>query len=137
MWRSTRTANRLRCRVTRSVIAAALAAAALAFSPVHGGEADVIDVKATKTGERSFRFDVTVRHKDTGWDHYADRWEVLGPDRKVLATRVLYHPHVEEQPFTRSLNSVRVPIGVTRVIVRARDKVHEFGGIEKSVALPK
>jgi hypothetical protein len=78
---------------------------------------------------------VTVKHDDEGWDHYADRWEVLGPDGEVLGTRVLYHPHVGEQPFTRSLGGVEVPEGVEKVVVRARDSVHGYGGKDVLVEL--
>ena len=28
---------------------------------------------------------MTVRHADTGWDHYADKWDVVAPDGAVLA----------------------------------------------------
>lgn len=101
------------------------------------GEADVVDVKVSMTAKREYRFDVTVRHADAGWKHYADRWEVLGPDGKVLGVRVLYHPHVDEQPFTRSLPGVKIPAGIDRVTLRAGDKVHKFGGRTKSVPLPK
>ena len=44
------------------------------------GEADVLDVKATKSAAGTYDFDVTVRHADTGWDHYADKWDVVAPD---------------------------------------------------------
>ncbi len=49
------------------------------------------------------RFDVTLSHPDTGWDHYSDDWHVEGARGEVLGLRVLAHPHVTEQPFTRSL----------------------------------
>ena len=62
---------------------------------------------------------ITVRHDDEGWEHYADRWEVVAPDGTVLASRTLYHPHVDEQPFTRSLNGLVIPKGIMRVRVRA------------------
>ncbi len=101
------------------------------------GEAEVVAVEASRVAFGVYSFDVTVRHADTGWDHYADRWEVVTPDGKVLATRVLYHPHVEEQPFTRSLTGVRIPEGVARVRVRAHDKVHGLGGTEVEVELPR
>ena len=91
------------------------------------GEADVLAAEAVRTGD-AWRFEVTVAHADAGWDHYADAWEVVGPDGAVLATRTLHHPHVEEQPFTRSLSGVRLPEDVTRVTVRARDSVHGHGG---------
>ncbi len=99
------------------------------------GEADVVEVEAVRAGDASFRFDVTVRHADAGWDHYADKWEILTPDGAVLARRILGHPHVDEQPFTRSLTGVRVPEGITRVIVRAHDSVHGLGGTEVKVEL--
>ena len=100
-------------------------------------EADIVDVKVSKTGKNVYRFDVTVRHKDEGWDHYANRWEVLSADGKTtFGTRVLMHPHVNEQPFTRSLSGVKVPEGTKKVTVRSHDKVHKYGGVEKLVELP-
>ena len=69
------------------------------------------------------RFDVTLSHPDTGWDHYADGWEVLDADGNSLGLRVLVHPHVAEQPFTRSLSGVSVPAGASVVYVRARCNV--------------
>jgi hypothetical protein len=114
------------------------AAAMLLFtSAALAGEADVVDVKATPEGEGAWRFDVTVRHVDEGWDHYADRWEVLSPDGEVLGVRELLHPHVDEQPFTRSLGGVEIPAGVDEVEVRARDSVHGFGGAAMRVRLER
>lgn len=54
---------------------------------------------------------------------------------EVLATRVLHHPHVGEQPFTRSLSGVAIPAGIQRVRVRARDSVYGFGGREPALDL--
>jgi hypothetical protein len=76
-----------------------------------------------------------VRHADTGWDHYANRWDVLAPDGTVLGTRTLLHPHENEQPFTRSLSGVSVPEGVRLVTIRANDSVHGEGGREVTVEL--
>lgn len=100
------------------------------------GEADVIEVQARKTGSGTFQLDVTVRHADTGWDHYADKWEVLGPSGEVLGTRILHHPHVDEQPFTRSLSGIKVPKGIKQVTVRAHDNVHGWGGNTVTITLP-
>ena len=108
----------------------------LASVPALAGEADVIDVKATLEAVGAFAFDVTVRHADAGWAHYADRWEVIAADGTVYGTRVLAHPHDDEQPFTRSQGGIKVPEGVKRVMVRAHDLVHEFGGREITVDLP-
>ena len=108
----------------------------LFFGAAHAGSADVIGVKVSKTAHHTYRFDVTVKHGDEGWDHYADRWDVVTPDGPILGTRILHHPHVEEQPFTRS-HVIKVPEGVTSVVVRAGDKVHGLGGAELKLALPK
>jgi hypothetical protein len=111
----------------RMVIALlALSVSSVAFA----GEVDVVDARASKAADGSYSFDVTLRHADEGWEHYADAWEVVAPDGTVLATRVLYHPHVDEQPFTRSLSGVKIPDGVTHVTIRGHDKVHAYGGIE-------
>jgi len=115
-----------------------LALALLLAAPLaRAGEADVLKVEAQPAESGAWRFDVTVAHADTGWDHYADRWDVLAPDGTVLGTRVLAHPHESEQPFTRSLGGVVVPEGVTRVTVRAHDKVHDLGGREVTVELKR
>ncbi len=92
--------------------------------------ASVIFVRARLQTDGDWTFDVTVQHEDTGWEHYADLWEVLTMDGEVLATRVLTHPHVEEQPFTRSQSGIVIPEGVTQVRVRAHDLVHGYGGRE-------
>lgn len=107
-----------------------------ASSPVFAGEADVIDVTVVKVDADVFRFSVTVRHDDEGWDHYADRWEVLDLDGNSLGSRVLMHPHVEEQPFTRSM-TLSLPMNVKEVRVRAHDKLHEYGGKEMVVTVPE
>lgn len=101
------------------------------------GEADVVDVKVTREGQSSYRFDVSVQHADTGWKHYADKWEVLTPDGDILGVRTLLHPHVNEQPFTRSLSGVKIPATIRQVIVRAHDSMHGYGGKELQVNLPK
>lgn len=78
-------------------------------------------VVTQQAGDGTWRFDVTIRHPDTGWDHYADGWRVLHPDGTELGMRVLFHPHVNEQPFTRSLSGVVIPEGLDHVFVQARD----------------
>lgn len=91
----------------------------LAAVPAWADPPEVVAVRAAQQGT-AWRFDVTLRHPDTGWDHYADGWEVLAPDGTQLGLRVLAHPHEHEQPFTRSLSGVVVPDDVQSVFVRAR-----------------
>ena len=109
----------------------------LVSTAVWAGEADVIEVEIKQTTENTYFFEVTVRHADEGWDHYADKWDVVAPDGKILGTRTLYHPHVDEQPFTRSLSDIKIPAVDTEVTVRAHDSVHEYGGKTVTVAVPK
>lgn len=118
---------------------AALAVLALAVpalsAPAIAGEADVVAAEARETADGVWSFSVTVAHADTGWDHYANVWQVLGPDGAVLGERTLFHPHVEEQPFTRSLSGVAIPDDVDTVTIRAGDSVHGFGGAEATLDL--
>jgi hypothetical protein len=107
-----------------------------------GGNADVVDVRAVASGDGTWTFHVTVEHPDTGWEDYADGWDVVTPDGEVLKpdsesafTRTLLHPHVEEQPFTRSQSGITIPDGVTEVRVRAHDLVDGYGGEEVVVDL--
>jgi hypothetical protein len=124
-----------RSAVLPALLAAVLAGLAAAGGPARAGEADVLEVAVTAAGE-GYRFAVTVAHADAGWEHYADRFEILTPAGEILGVRTLHHPHVDEQPFTRSLSGVRVPDGLDRVVVRARDSVHGYGGATVEVALP-
>ncbi|WP_417839237.1 hypothetical protein [Tritonibacter scottomollicae] len=87
--------------------------AAFADDPV------IEDVTARQNGG-SWSFSVTLSHPDSGWDHYADGWRVLDMDGNELGLRVLAHPHVDEQPFTRALSGVALPNGTTQVQIQAR-----------------
>jgi len=100
------------------------------------GAADVVDVKVRSSGPGVYDFDVSVKSDDRGWDHYADAFEVLAPDGTVLGRRELLHPHETEQPFTRDLYGVRIPPGITEVVVRARHKPKGYDGAAKKVRLP-
>lgn len=111
----------------------AISALLISF-PVFAGQADVVAVKALKTGD-TWRFDVTVRHDDSGWDHYADGWRIFAPDGTELGYRELLHPHENEQPFTRSLSGVKIPPGISNVTIRSHDSQHGWGGKEVSVKL--
>ncbi|MFN2349959.1 MAG: hypothetical protein ABR558_10380 [Thioalkalivibrio sp.] len=85
--------------------------------------ADPAEVVSAQLQERNgtWHVSVTVRHADTGWDHYADAWRVLDGGGRVLGERILHHPHVQEQPFTRSLSGVEIPQGTATVFIQARD----------------
>ena len=109
----------------------------LSGNVASAGEVDVLQVKVKRSGDNVYSFEVTVTHKDEGWDHYANKWDVVAPDGTTLGTRTLYHPHVQEQPFTRSLSGVKIPKGIHRVTIRAHDSVHGYGGNVMTVDLPQ
>jgi hypothetical protein len=105
---------------------------------VFADEVTIEKVTATCESHRGGRicsFLVTLRHNDEGWHHYANRWEIISGET-VLAVRILAHPHVNEQPFTRSLRGVRIPQKVTEVRVRAEDTRHGRSPHEYHYTLP-
>ena len=98
------------------------------------GEVDVVDVKVKALGQQRFDIAVTLLHDDTGWDHYANAWEVLDEQGNTIGVRVLYHPHVDEQPFTRRL-TVSIPESVKVITLRGKDSVHGDGGLTMTIDL--
>jgi hypothetical protein len=87
-----------------------------------GGEADIVAVDVEHSGGDFYRFSVTVKHSDEGWEHFAKAWEVLDMDGNVLGAQVLLHPHVNEQPFTRS-QTISIPENINQVTIRAYTQV--------------
>ncbi len=98
------------------------------------GDVSIVDVRVECAG--SCTFSVTLEHADEGWNHYADRWDVVTLDGKLLKSRVLHHPHENEQPFTRSLSGVEIPADAEQVRIRARDSKHGYSPREVVVDLP-
>ena len=86
--------------------------------------ASIEEVKVTGT-KGVYSFAVKILHKDSGWKHYVNRYEVLDKDGNILATRTLWHPHEHEQPFTRSLSGVKLS-GMKTVWIRANDSVDGY-----------
>ena len=99
------------------------------------GCAHVVSAELVRSGD-TYRAVATVRSDDTGWDKYADAWEVRTVAGDVLGTRVLLHPHETEQPFTRSLDGLVIPEDVDEVVFAARDSVLGFCGDTFTVSVP-
>lgn len=116
---------------------AAFLAFAVTSASAFAGPVEIVSATAQKDGAARYSFSVTLRHADAGWDHYANEWRVLSADGTVLGTRTLHHPHVQEQPFTRSLGGVAVPVGIKSVIIDARDSKHGRTKKVFALALPK
>ena len=106
------------------------------------GDANVTEVFAREEPDGTWTFHVSVTHKDVNWYDYSDGWDVVLPDGSVIKpdpfsmfTRALRHPHVDEQPFTRTQKGINLPEGVDKVTVRAHDKKNGWGGEEIVVDL--
>lgn len=99
----------------------------LLFAGAAHADDAVIENATARDGGGDWTFSVTLSHGDTGWDDYADGWRVVMENGTVLGTRVLLHPHVNEQPFTRSLGGISVPESVNQVFIEARTNTDGWG----------
>ena len=111
-----------------------LAALLILTTPALADDATIEAVQARASGT-NWTFSVTLAHGDTGWDDYADGWRVVTEDGTELGLRVLYHPHVDEQPFTRSLSGVAIPDGTETVYIEARTNTDGWGAARFPVSL--
>jgi hypothetical protein len=90
------------------------------FSSVtFASDAKILKVKAEKTPAQKFNISVTLEHDDEGWKHYANSWRIYSPEGELIGERVLHHPHVDEQPFTRTLLGLRIPSELSEVTIVA------------------
>ncbi len=92
----------------------------------HPPVADVVSVLAT--GEPgAYRFEVGIESPDEGCRQYADWWEVVNEEGRLVHRRVLGHSHVTEQPFVRAGGPLAVEAD-TVVWVRAHMHPTGYGG---------
>ncbi len=127
----------------RNFLAFLLSSGCLLLAAAAGaGEADVLGVEVQCEAPEAdlpasiCRFSVTVQHADTGWKHYANRYDLLDVNGPLISSRVLRHPHVDEQPFSRELGPIAIRHDVEKVKVRANDLIHGTGGAEVIVEIP-
>lgn len=121
-----------------SVISVAILSLFMVTSMAFASPVQVVEIQAKPQGNNLWFFEVSLFHGDTGWDHYAKRFEVLSDDKStVLGTRILHHPHVNEQPFTRELRGVEIPAHMQTVYVRAFDNNGEGSGDPVAFTLPR
>ena len=104
--------------------------------PVYANQAEVVEVKIKLVGVNQFHIDTTIKHADTGWDHYANAWIVFDESGNKIGERILHHPHVKEQPFTRSLK-LSIAAGVKTITIKAQDSVHGLNQQGVQIAIPR
>jgi hypothetical protein len=118
---------------------AALLVSKVAFAQSKGSEQkfpDVIDVKIKSLGNERFDFDVTLSSPYDTPQRYCDAFKVMDSQGKLLGERVLLHDHQTEQPFTRDLHGIVIPVAVRAVTVQGRDLKFGYGGKSLQIALP-
>ena len=108
----------------------------LLTTSVFASDVEIVKVVLTKhTG--TWRADVTLNHADTGWKHYADAWRLVDVKGNEIGKRTLYHPHVSEQPFTRSLSSFQIPADKKIIFVEAHDLKHGWSPDKVKIDMTK
>jgi hypothetical protein len=88
--------------------------------------ADVVSV-AIRTEAGGVTLEVGIESPDTGCEQYADWWEVVDSEGRLIYRRILRHSHVDEQPFVRSGGPVEGDEGAT-LWVRAHMHPGGYGG---------
>ncbi len=99
--------------------------------------ADVLTVKVEENADGTYNFHVTVRSKDEGWDKYCDWWRLKTKEGLEIARRTLMHPHVDEQPFTRTLYEAKISSEIKEVIIEAHDSKEGYIGKTVTIQIPK
>ena len=102
------------------------------------GERDYPDVETAELRPAGDTYDMTVTISSAydSPERYADGWRVLTDDGEVLGEHELTHDHANEQPFTRTQSGLRIPDGVSEVVVEGRDSVNGYGGTTVRVPVP-
>lgn len=98
---------------------------------------DVLAAELVKTAEGVYRVSVTLSSPYDTPARYADAWRVLDHECNVLGIRLLTHDHQNEQPFTRSLSGVVIPVGVSEITIQGRDQISGWGGMTVTVPVPR
>ena len=112
--------------------------AILAMTRMASADAPRVEAAtATHDPDGTWTISVTLSHPDTGWDHYASGWRLLTSDGTEIATRELSHPHVDEQPFTRSLSGVTIPDGTAEILIQPRCTMDGWVPMPTILALPQ
>lgn len=97
---------------------------------------DVIDARVHVRSDGRFDFDATISSPYDTPQRYADAFRVMSTEGVQFGERTLFHDHASEQPFTRDLYGVAIPVGINTVVIQARDKKYGFGGKTLRVTLP-
>lgn len=122
-------------RLARTVAVAIGVFAFLSLAPAHADRPTAIGARVIMVGEDRYQFEVNIAHVDDSWEHFVDRWEVVGKGGKILATDRLYYPRIGENIVWRFLKGIKVDPGTEWVVYRLHDLKDGYGR-EKLVRMP-
>lgn len=114
----------------------AAAKPAVAADAIEQKYPDVVAVKVRAVAKQTFNFDATISSPYDSPRRHADAFRVMAADGTVFGERILWHDHASEQPFTRDLYNVKIPVDIKQVVVQARDQKFGYGGKTVGVVLP-
>lgn len=110
--------------------------ALLCVSSVYANDVEIINVVLSKYAG-TWRAEVTLKHEDEGWKHYADGWRIVDAAGNEIVKRTLFHPHVNEQPFTRSESGFYIPDKIKTIFVEAHDLKHGWSAQKVKIDMGK
>ena len=108
----------------------------LSSALASAGQVEIVMTQFTKKAD-TWHVGTTLRHGDTGWEHYADAWRLVDEKGDEIGKRTLYHPHVNEQQFTRSLSSFQIPGDKKIIFVEAHDLEHGWSSNRVKIDMTK
>lgn len=110
----------------------------LTFNQVaKANEVEILTAALFHQSQDEYLVNVKLKHQDTGGDHYADAWRIIDDQGNILGNRILLHPHVGEQPFTRALSNVKLDDNLTHIYIEAHDNHHGWAKQKLEIDLTK
>jgi len=109
----------------------------IGFNTAQAGSVTILAVDLRNSSGNWWTTNATIEHEDTGWEHYADSWRVVDERGNVLGTKVLRHPHVNEQPFTRGTADINIPKETDVIYIEAHDTQHGWSNKRLKVDMRK
>jgi hypothetical protein len=94
---------------------------------------DVVSVELVERASGIYDVTATLSSPYDTPQRYADAWRVLDERGNVLGVREILHDHATEQPFTRSLEGVKILSTVKSVEIQGRDQKYGWGGQTKKI----
>ena len=110
-------------------------AALLLFGNAQASDVKILTADFRLDSKNVWTVSVTLHHADSGWDHYANIWRIVDKKGNILGERVLLHPHLYEQPFTRSQSGIFIPEDEPIVYIEAHDLLHGWSTQRQEVNL--